>query len=122
MDVLSLYPWVCKYGEFPVGHPTIITENFDLMDASNMPYKGLVKCKVLPPTNLLHPVLPHRCNKKLVFPLCATCANTCQKEPCQHADEERALNGAWVTLELEKALQLGYRILEVYEVSQTCAT
>lgn len=117
IDVLSLYPYICKYGRFPVGHPKIITENFELMDSEHMPYEGLVKCKVLPPTDLLHPVLPFRgSRKKLLFPLCRTCANNCQQEPCQHSDEERALTGAWVTLELKKALELGYRILEVFEV------
>lgn len=116
IDVLSLYPYICKYGRFPVGHPKIITENFEVMDANSMPYEGLVKCKVLPPTNLLHPVLPVRCNKKLLFPLCSTCASNSQRDPCQHSAEERALSGAWVTLELKKALEVGYRILEVYEV------
>lgn len=99
-----------------MGHPKIITENFDVMDDKNMPYEGLVKCRILPPKTLLHPVLPHRCNNKLVFPLCATCANACQTEPCEHADNERALEGAWVTLELKKALELGYRLLDVFEV------
>jgi hypothetical protein len=23
VDVMSLYPWVCKYFKFPVGHPTV---------------------------------------------------------------------------------------------------
>jgi len=65
---------------------------------------------------LLHPVLPYRANKKLLFPLCATCALNRQQDPCQHSAEDRALTGAWVTLELKKALELGYRILDVYEV------
>src|SRR5687768_1131041 len=86
------------------------------MDADHMPYEGLVKCKVLPPTNLLHPVLPYRCNQKLNFPLCSTCCKTCQQEPCEHTEEERVLSGSWVTLELKKALELGYRLIEVYEV------
>lgn len=87
-----------------------------------MPYEGLIKCKVLPPQNLLHPVLPHRCNNKLVFPLCATCAENCQQDQCQHSDAERALDGAWVSLELKKALELGYRLLEVHEVRNLIAS
>lgn len=86
-----------------------------------MPYEGLIKCRVLPPTNLLHPVLPYRCNKKLTFPLCATCCMNRQQAECGHSEDERALSGTWVTLEMKKALELGYRIIEVHEVSaQLC--
>ena len=59
-DVCSLYPWVCKYGEFALGHPTVITENFLAISSTERPYKGIVKCCVLPPQHLLHPVLPYR--------------------------------------------------------------
>ena len=65
-DVTSLYPWVNKTGKIPVGHPKIITENFE--DLSQ--YEGLVKCKVLPPLGLYIPVLPSKCNGKLLFSLC----------------------------------------------------
>ena len=40
-DVTSLYPWVCKYGMFPLGAPTVITEDFAKIDKDNKPYKGL---------------------------------------------------------------------------------
>ena len=45
VDFTSLYPWCNKYGEYPLGYPEIITENFG--DVSQ--YFGLVKCTVLPP-------------------------------------------------------------------------
>jgi len=32
--------------------------------------------KVLPPKKLHHPVLPYKCNSKLMFPLCSASANT----------------------------------------------
>ena len=54
-------------------------------------YFGLVKCSVLPPRTLYHPVLPYRTHGKLMFPLCRTCADTLQQEPCCHNDSERAL-------------------------------
>ena len=114
-DVCSLYPWVCKYGKFPIGHPAVITENFGELDL----YEGLVKCKVLPPSNLYHPVLPYRCNGKLLFPLCRTCVEAQIRDPgykCSHNEDERALRGTWVTLELKKARQMGYIVLETYEV------
>ena len=85
-DICSLYPWVCKYGKFPVNHPKIMTENFQAISKGQQPYFGLIKCKVVPPKNLLHPVLPDRCNGKLMFPLCKICAETMQKTPCNHTD------------------------------------
>ena len=55
-DHTSLYPFVNKTKRYPVSHPTIIGENFQPI--SN--YFGLIKCKVLTPANLYHPVLPVR--------------------------------------------------------------
>ena len=70
VDFTSLYPYINKYGKYPIGHPTIITENF--RDVSQ--YEGLVKCKVLPPRGLYHPVLPYKTCGHLMFPLCAACS------------------------------------------------
>ncbi|CAB4015323.1 DNA polymerase [Paramuricea clavata] len=101
-----------KYGEYPIGHPEIITENFQPISD----YFGLVKCSVLPPRALYHPVLPYHTQGKLMFPLCRTCADNLQQEPCHHSDAERTLHGTWVTLELEKALGKGYELMRVDEV------
>ena len=101
--------------EAPVGHPEIITENFQ--DISN--YFGIIKCRILPPRGLLHPVLPYRTNDKLMFPLCKTCADKADpsnRDPCTHTDEERAIEGTWCHVELMKALEKGYEILRVHEV------
>ncbi len=115
LDVCSLYPYVCKYCHFPAGHSQLLTEHIDVDNIRQ--YEGLIKCKVLPPTNLYQPVLPHHCQGKLMFPLCRTCAETCnQDHPCQHTQEERTLTGTWVSVELFKALDLGYQLLEVYEI------
>jgi hypothetical protein len=95
-----------------VGHPRIITENFE--DIST--YFGLIKCSVLPPRGLFHPVLPYRTQGKLMFPLCNSCADACDQTPCTHSDHERAIQGTWCSVELEKALEKGYRILQMHEV------
>ena len=95
-----------------VGHPRIITENFE--DIST--YFGLIKCSVLPPRGLFHPVLPYRTQGKLMFPLCKSCADACDHTPCTHCDHERAIQGTWCSVELEKALERGYRILQMHEV------
>ena len=113
-DVCSLYPWVNKYCKYPVGHPEIFTDNLST-DISQ--YEGLIKCKVLAPERLLHPVLPVRMDGKLMFPLCLSCS---QERPedgvCQHDDEQRSFTGTWVSDELKKAVEKGYVILAVYEV------
>lgn len=111
VDFTSLYPYVQKYGIFPIDHPTVITENFkDLSE-----YFGLVYCRVLPPQNLYLPVLPYHTNGKLMFPLCAACAdNLC--ESCTHLPNERELEGTWVILEVLKALKKGYTVRKIFEV------
>jgi hypothetical protein len=116
IDIVSLYPWVCKYGKFPIGHPEIVTENFLPVSVIERPYEGLIKLEVVPPRGLLHPVLPLRANGKLLFPLCRTCAQLKQQTRCTHTDEERAITGCWVTDELYKALELGYMIKEIHGV------
>lgn len=115
-DVTSLYPWCCKYGVFPVGHPKIITENFEPVTIDCQPYRGLIKCCVLPPRGLFHPVLPVRSGGKLMFPLCNECVASQQQTRCQHSDEQRQLWGTWTTLELYKALELDYKLIRVFEV------
>lgn len=115
VDVCNLYLFICKYGRFPVGHPTVITENCANLNNREKPYEGLIKCKVLPPTNLLHPVSPFWANNKLMFPLCATCARM-KKKFFRYDKEERALVGTWVNLELYKAIESDYRVQDIYEL------
>lgn len=103
VDFTSLYPSINKYGSYPLGHPRVITSNFK--DVSD--YYGLIRCKVLPPRNPFHPVLPVKVNGKLMFPLCQICAETNQQTVCHHGDEERMLRSTWVSLELQKAIEKG---------------
>ncbi|XP_055374404.1 uncharacterized protein LOC129607410 [Condylostylus longicornis] len=117
IDICSLYPWVCKYGKFPIGHPQIyVGESIcSTLKLNNM--DGILKCKILPPTNLLHPVLPLKQNNKLMFSLCRSCSEEkWLEECCPHSDEERALIGTWVIDEVVKAIQKGYKMLEIYKV------
>jgi len=115
-DICSLYPTVNIYGIYPIGHPTIVTENFKPISKTERPYNGLIKATILPPRGLYHPLLPHRQGGKRLFPLCKTCAETKQKSKCKHTDTQRSLTGTWVSIELYKALELGYQILTVHEV------
>ena len=143
LDVCSLYPWVslnplpfntyfhfmfvsiqylflllqvCKYGRFPVGHPEVVVghEACSLIDLHNT--SGLIKCSVLPPRHLYHPVLPMKMNSKLMFVLCRECGENMNQDECRHAEEDRILHGTWVVEEVTKAIQMGYQVLEIQEI------
>ena len=120
LDVVSLYPYICKYGKFPIQEPEIITR--PELDRWR-DYEGLIQCKVVPPRGLYHPVLPFKWNNKTTFPLCRSCimqhmqgSEIAEYVPCSHSDEDRAWIGTYVSLELKKAASVGYVIKDVYEV------
>ena len=131
VDFTSLYPDVLKYRKFPVGHPTRITKNFDQpywkkCDGNcfydfcqghhmRLPYFGIMKATFVPPTNLIHPILPLKCNGKLKFLLCYKCA-CLQQEICICSDEQRSFTHTYCTPEIEVAMNMGYKILQVHEV------
>ena len=62
-DLTSLYPWVNKKCEYPVGHPQVIVNPED-QDIHH--YFGMAKVDILPPHELHHPVLPFRHGDKLI--------------------------------------------------------
>ncbi|KAG8176819.1 hypothetical protein JTE90_003447 [Oedothorax gibbosus] len=64
----------------------------------------------------IHPVLPYRHDKKLMFPLCRTCSENLLQEPCHHDTVARKITGTWVTEEVKKAVEKGYAILKVHEM------
>ena len=80
-DFKSLYPFVNKYCHYPIGHPENIS-NPSVEDVVAKKYFGLVSCTVLPPTDLLHPVLPYRCSGKLTFPCVRPACTTTSMPPC----------------------------------------
>ena len=53
------------FDEYSSGHPTQIKKDFK--DLKAMPYFGFIKCKVVPPKGLYHPVLPRKRDGKLVL-------------------------------------------------------
>ena len=132
VDFTSLYPDILKYKRFPVGHPEKITKDMDQLLLRpckgncyyspcpgvhwELPYFGVMKVTVLPPTDLLHPVLPLKCNGKLKFPLCYTCACNETQEMCQCLDSERMFTYSYCTPELEVALNMGYILIQIHEV------
>ena len=111
-DVTSLYPYVNKTARYPLGHPSIITDNFQ--DISK--YFGIVQLKILPPKELYLPVLPYRHDGKLLFPLCRTCAETRSWSRCKCPDNDRCITGTYVTEEVKLAVLKGYKIIKIYEI------
>jgi len=56
VDVISLYPYICKYVKFPLGHPKVYVGADCPPDCLDR--ESIIKCKFLPPRKLYHPVLP----------------------------------------------------------------
>jgi hypothetical protein len=112
VDFTSLYPFVNKTCRYPVGHPEIVTRDF----ADLSTYFGLAKVKVSPPRGLFHPVLGYRTGGKLTFPLCRTCVERQQQEPCTCDDRQRAWTGTYCTPELQIAIEKGYKVVKIYEI------
>ena len=119
-DFTSLYPWTNKNCFYPIRHHKIHYKPGGTVIAS---YFGLVKCKILPPYVLYHPVLPYHNGGKLTFPLCRACMEHVQPKPltkishhCIHTEAESCLVVTWPTPKLEEAINRGYVIQHVYEV------
>ena len=51
-----------------------------------------------------------------MFPLCKTCTDTLNQNPCTHSEQERAILGTWCHVELMKAIEKGYKVLKIHEV------
>jgi len=64
---MSLYPYICKYFKSPICHLIIHVGDACADIEAFLKMEGLIKCKIVPPKDLYHPVLPFRCDKKLLF-------------------------------------------------------
>ena len=54
----------------------------------------------------------------MIFVLCKKCAETENQSICNHSVGDRSLSGTWVSVKLQKAVQIGYTLLKVPEVWQ----
>ena len=99
VDVTSMYPSVMSLEKYyyPIGQPTILKKTMEDVFVPLDQLFGLMKCHVIPPSNLYHPYLPRRfASGKVLFDL----------EPCI---------GTWTHIELQRAVAAGYVIDEIYE-------
>ncbi|EFO85376.1 hypothetical protein CRE_26884 [Caenorhabditis remanei] len=118
-DVVSLYPTVMKHDPFPIGSPKNVPKNsmeVPMRKPTDLTFRGFLSCKVLPPRHLKLPVLPIKDNGKLLFGLCKKCCRDSNQHDCEHSDNDRSFSGTFTTVELQKALSLGYEITEVFHV------
>ena len=123
-DFNSLYPDRTFHTEYPIGHPEPVevhNEPVNWTSSAHNPYKGIIKCLVVPPTDLRIPVLPMKLPGKLAFPLCRTCANNYSKKglkaaeyKCAHNDDQRGWVASLTHLELNAALDRGYKVVHLY--------
>ncbi|KAL6416990.1 hypothetical protein ACFW04_013047 [Cataglyphis niger] len=106
------YPYVLKTGAFPIGHPDIyVGDECSALIGKAPNYnfntlEGLIRCRVLAPRNLFHPVLPYRVKGKLLFALCRSCCETFSQTACTHdnADERWYLGVLRITQGRRKRL------------------
>lgn len=98
---------------YPIKHPTVYMGD-KCPDVAQI--FGLIKCRILPPKKLYHPVLPFHLDKKSMYFLCLACATEQNQKTCNHKDADRSFIGTWVSSEVQLALVKGYRILKLIEV------
>ncbi|KAF1760403.1 hypothetical protein GCK72_008652 [Caenorhabditis remanei] len=72
-------------------------------------WKGFIACRVVSPKDLKLPMKP---NRNFFSP---SCAKTQSQVNCTHLDEEKAFTGTFTTAEIRKALDLGYKITNVFD-------
>ncbi|CAD5208223.1 unnamed protein product [Bursaphelenchus xylophilus] len=124
-DIQSLYPYIMATYAMPIGIPTpLYIQNYDVNweSEADIEHDGLYKVVVLPPQNLALPVLPITCNKKLIYPLCYSCAQENQGASynknlvCEHGEEERSFLTTTTSVELKNALRKGYKVKKIFEI------
>ena len=90
-DMTSEYPFVNLRKEYPVGHPTLFLKH--QLPQSNEGWQrhrffGVAFCSIVPPTKLIHPLLPFRHQGALMFPLCSKCCMEKHKDFCMRTEKE----------------------------------
>jgi hypothetical protein len=108
---------------YPTGIPTIrVPKNVNVRwtQPGDIPYKGLLKVRVIPPRDIKIPILPLKLDDRLLFVRCIKCARQFKKEctrtqhECTHSDAERAFTLTTTSISLEVALREGYVVDEFH--------
>ena len=92
IDFTSLYPYINRCCEYPSGTKRVMKEP----SSWDKTWFGFAKVTISPPKDLKYPLLPNK-RDKLYFDL-------------------HDSTGTWTTIEISKAIELGYKINKIHEV------
>jgi len=103
VDMTSLYPFINANGRYPIGHPDVTKPRWgECCDDAILALDNLaiIRCDVECPQDLLHPLLHNidPITKRLMF------------------DLRTKKNVSYTSLELQKAIEIGYHVTKVYEM------
>jgi hypothetical protein len=129
LDINGLYSFVAIKNVFMTGpYEILIGSSIDkvVYEQNNYVYiendlqrtkmYGTMLLTILPPRDLFIPFLQIRLEDgTCVNTLCYSCAKTVNKKPCFHSEKERALTAVYFISEINFAIELGYKVIEIYE-------
>uniref|UniRef100_A0A914MMX8 DNA-directed DNA polymerase n=1 Tax=Meloidogyne incognita TaxID=6306 RepID=A0A914MMX8_MELIC len=128
-DVTSLYPFINVTTKYPVGHPQIHIVNKDVQwskPEDNIYELAILKVFVIPPRSIDVAILPMKIgddeDERLLFPLCSKCAKenpeggVNENYSCPHSDQQRGWVSTCTSIELNVALEEGYRVTKLFRV------
>ena len=97
IDIQSLYPSVQYFDTMPTGKPKWdIEPKYDNIHEYLENSYGYIECDIIPPSNLHIPLLPEKKDGKLLF------------------DLTPKYKSVYTSIELQKALDVGYKITKIY--------
>ena len=123
LDINGLYSYCAIKYKYMIGkYKTLIGKDLTNLSLNNNQFfynnrrlMGSILLTILPPKNLFHPFLMYRNKKgKTINTLCAACCET-ENKVCKHSDKQRALTSTYMISEIEFALTLNYKILNIHE-------
>ncbi|PIC55456.1 hypothetical protein B9Z55_000725 [Caenorhabditis nigoni] len=93
------------------------TQTFQMFVDCNDDEECLYFCSILPPPDIKIPVLPYKIPGFLTFPSCRSCVEKNNNRACTHEKiSDRYLTGIWTHVELNIAIERGYRLLKYHEI------
>jgi hypothetical protein len=128
-DANSLYSYIALQNSFVTGKYEVLLFKDELKKYVNLVrgkfyYKGesmsgdAAHVKIVAPSNLFRPFLPYRLNDEFShLALCKECLKNKASKHCNHRSKnKRSFISCYQITDLEKAVALGYEILEWYEI------
>lgn len=124
LDINGLYSYCAINFSYVIGkYEIIIGETLKHIQilSNKLYYKnqkmyGVIFLTILPPNNLKFPFLPTKLsNGKTVLTLCLKCSELQMKKSCKHSESERSFTSTYTINEIEFALNLGYKIVNIFE-------